>query len=231
MDINHFKRVEKKYLLDEVTYHKLIEVINPYLEHDEYFKTSINNIYFDNDNNDLIIKSLEKPIFKEKVRLRSYNVPRLTDSVFLELKCKYKGVVGKRRVKLKLQDFYLYQQGEYQTDNQIMREIDYIYKYYHLKPVIYIGYDRLSYKGISNSYLRITFDTNLRSRRTDLKLELGDKGTSFFKDDKYIMEIKTLGAMPKWLVDALSTLHIYPTSFSKYGEIYKHELKEMNKLC
>ncbi len=228
---NNFRRVEKKYLLDENTYHKLMDVIEPYLEHDEYFKSSIYNIYFDTKDNDLIIKSLQKPTFKEKVRLRSYGVPTLDDMVFFELKYKYKGVIGKRRVRMKLSDFYLYLNGKYKPNSQIMKEIDYVFKYYDLKPAIYIGYDRLSYKGLSKEYLRITFDSNLRSRREDLKLESNKKGKKLFSENKYIMEIKTLGSMPKWLVDALSKLKIYPSSFSKYGEIYKQELKEMKTLC
>lgn len=226
---NIFKRVEQKYLLTEQEYKLLFKKINKYLIKDKYFKSTICNIYFDTINNDLIINSLEKPIFKEKIRLRSYQVPNINDDVFLEIKEKYKGIVGKRRIKIKLKDFYTYLKTDnYDKDNQIMNEINYYFKYYDLKPAIYIAYDRISYCGKEDNTLRITIDSNLRSRNSDLKLELGDAGKCYFKDKNYIMEIKTLGSMPLWLVRSLSELKIYPTSFSKYGSIYQKELKERN---
>ena len=105
---NIFKRVEQKYVLTEQEYKLLFKKINKHLKKDKYFKSTICNIYFDTINNDLIINSLEKPIFKEKIRLRSYQVPSINDDVFLEIKEKYKGIVGKIIIKIKLKDFYTY---------------------------------------------------------------------------------------------------------------------------
>lgn len=228
---NVFQRVEEKYLLTKKQKELLFKKINSYLEKDEFFESTICNIYFDTKNSDLIVNSLEKPIYKEKIRLRSYQVPDLEDNVFLEIKEKYNGVVGKRRIKLKLKDFYNYLDNHAnQEDSQIMREIDYYFEYYKLIPAVYIAYDRKSYRGRENKNLRITIDTNLRSRKDDLRLELGDAGNKYFKKDYYIMEIKTLGAMPLWLVRSLSELGIYPTSFSKYGSIYAKEKTKEEEL-
>lgn len=228
---NVFKRVEEKYLITNKQKQLLFEKINSYLEKDDFYKSTICNIYFDNINNDLIINSLEKPIFKEKIRLRSYKVPNLDDEVFLEVKEKYKGVVGKRRIKMTLKEFYdYYENNKYDKNNQIMKEINYYFNYYDLKPLIYIAYDRKSYKGKDDRNLRITVDSNLRSRHDDLKLELGDAGKKYFEEDYYIMEIKTLGAMPLWLVRSLSELKIYPVSFSKIGKIYEKENKQKEEL-
>lgn len=227
---NIFKRVEEKYLLTKEQYNKLFKNIDKYIEKDKYYETTICNIYFDNDNNDLIIDSMEKPIYKHKVRLRSYNIPKIDDDVFLEIKFKYKSIVGKRRIKLKLKEFNDYiNKGIYDVDNQIMKEIDYLFKLYNLNKSYYIAYDRKSYREKNNSNLRITIDTNLRSRRDNLSLELGDKGDKYFDNEMYIMEIKTLGAIPLWLVNNLSTLGIYPISFSKYGSIYMKNKEEI--LC
>lgn len=227
---NIFKRVEEKYLLTKEQYNKLFKNIDKYIEKDKYYETTICNIYFDNDNNDLIIDSMEKPIYKHKVRLRSYNIPKIDDDVFLEIKFKYKSIVGKRRIKLKLKEFNNYiDKGIYDVDNQIMKEIDYLFKLYNLNKSYYIAYDRKSYREKNNSNLRITIDTNLRSRRDNLSLELGDKGDKYFDNEMYIMEIKTLGAIPLWLVNNLSTLGIYPISFSKYGSIYVKNKEEI--LC
>ena len=228
MNENVFRRYEEKYLLCEDDKNKLFAEISKYLEKDEYFESKICSIYFDNQNNDLIINSLEKPIYKDKVRLRSYGIPSLDDYVFLEIKNKYKGITGKRRIKIKLKDFNNYLNNNFIDNNsQIMKEIDYLFKYYNLKPNMFIGYDRLSYKGISDNYLRITLDSNLRGRYNNLYLEYGDVGEKYFKDNYYIMEIKTLGAIPLWLTRSLNKLKIYPTSFSKYGNLYKKYCKEM----
>ena len=229
MNENIFRREEEKYLITNKQKETLLRRIDKYIEKDKFYESTICNIYFDNKNNDLIVNSLNKPIYKEKIRLRSYKkTPSLNDEVFLEKKDKYKGIVGKRRIKMTLQEFYDYiNNHKVDNDNQIMKEIDYFINYYDLVPSIYIAYDRKSYKGRDNSSLRITFDTNLRSRKDDLYLELGDAGKKYFKEDYSIMEIKTLNSMPLWLVKVLSELNIYPTSFSKYGKIYENNNKEV----
>ncbi len=228
---NIFQRVEEKYILTKKERDQILEKIAPYIKKDKFYESKICNIYFDTCNSDLIINSIEKPLFKEKIRLRSYGVPSLNDDVFLERKEKYEGIVGKRRTKMKLKEFYNYlNTNNYDTKNQIMKEIDYCFKYYDLYPVIYIAYDRISYKGVYEKELRITFDEKLRSRREGLKLELGDKGDLYFKEDIYLMEIKTLSSIPLWFVKVLSELKIYPKSFSKYGNIYMKEINNKEEL-
>ena len=226
MDINVFKRVEKKYLLSEDLYQKLFEKMNNYITVDTYDFSTICNIYFDTDDYLLVNRSIEKPIYKEKVRLRSYGVPKKNSKVFLEIKKKYKGVVGKRRVSAPLKEFYKYfNTGKYpNVDTQIMNEINYCFKFYNLKPKVFLAYDRYSYKGKDDSNFRITFDKNIRSRTDNLYLEKGDNGMLLLDKNCYIMEVKTLGAYPLWFVQILSELNIYPTSFSKYGNVYKKQI-------
>lgn len=226
MDINVFKRVEKKYVLSEDLYQKLFEKINNYITVDTYDFSTICNIYFDTDDYLLVNRSIEKPIYKEKVRLRSYDVPKKNSKVFLEIKKKYKGVVGKRRVSAPLKEFYTYfDTGKYpNVDTQIMNEINYCFKFYNLKPKVFLAYDRYSYKGKDDSNFRITFDKNIRSRTDNLYLEKGDNGMLLLDKNCYIMEVKTLGAYPLWFAQILSELNIYPTSFSKYGNVYKKQI-------
>ena len=226
MDINVFKRVEKKYLLSEDLYQKLFEKINNYITVDTYDFSTICNIYFDTDDYLLVNRSIEKPIYKEKVRLRSYGVPKKNSKVFLEIKKKYKGVVGKRRVSAPLKEFYTYFDiGKYpNVDTKIMNEINYCFKFYNLKPKVFLAYDRYSYKGKDDSNFRITFDKNIRSRTDNLYLENGDNGMLLLDKICYIMEVKTLGAYPLWFAQILSELNIYPTSFSKYGNVYKKQI-------
>lgn len=227
---NVFQRVEQKYIISKEQRDNLLEKINEYVEKDPYFESKICNIYFDNNENDLMVNSLEKPEFKAKVRLRSYDVPNMDSQVFLEVKDKYKGVVGKRRIKLSLKEFYDYYENGLVKDNQIMKELNYYFKMFDLKPFIFLAYDRNSYYEKGNRNLRITLDSNLRSRYNDLRLELGDNGKKYFDEDTYIMEIKVMNAMPLWLTRILSELKIYPTSFSKVGSIYSKE-KESECLC
>ncbi len=218
-----FKREEQKYLLNKKQYSYLMKELKPYLEKDRFFDNTICNVYFDTEKDDLITHSLTKPIFKIKLRLRSYGVPKKNDLVFLEIKDKYKGIVGKRRVQIKLKDFYDFLEKEEYKESQIMNEIRYFFQFYHLIPKIFIAYDRKSYYSKEDANFRITFDSNIRSRREDLKLELGDAGTKYFKEETFIMEVKTLNALPLWFVSILSRLKIYPSSFSKYGSIYEKE--------
>lgn len=224
---NIFNRQEEKYLLTKNDKEKLLKKINQYIEKDKFYEATICNLYFDTKNKDLVIHSLEKPIYKDKVRLRSYNIPNLNDDVFLEVKSKYKGIVYKRRIKFILKDFYDYtKKKKIEKKSQIMKELDYLFQFYDLVPVFYIAYDRKSYKGIMDDGLRITIDENLRSRKEDLYLELGDAGKKYFEEEKYIMEIKTKNAMPLWLAHTLSELQIFPISFSKYGSVYSAYLEE-----
>lgn len=220
-----FRRVEQKYLITDKQYKELLKQINNYIEHDDYYESTICSLYFDNKNNDMLINSLEKPIFKEKIRLRSYGIPKSKSTIYLEIKEKYQGTVGKRRCKLSLDEYYKFLDHKLDCRSQIMKEIKYYFDLYKLEPFIFVGYDRFCYRGINNHNLRITFDTNLRYRFDNLKLELGDSGQSFFENKVYIMEIKTLDAMPLWLASTLSELKIYPTSFSKVGSIFQEKIR------
>lgn len=221
-----FRRIEKKYVLTEEQYNQLIKKIEPYFVMDIHGISTISNIYFDTINNDLIIKSIEKPIYKEKVRLRSYGLPTLDSNVYLEIKKKYKKIVSKRRVCMKLREFYEYlNNNKLPFNNQIMKEIDYCFKYYKLIPKMFIAYDRIAYYQKDNDDFRLTFDFNIRSRNKNLKLEKNVLNKELFDYKYYVMEVKTLGSVPLWFSDILSSLKIYPRSFSKYGEVFKKESK------
>lgn len=222
-----FRRVESKYLITQSQFKKILSKCKNYLEKDIYYKSEVLNIYFDTDNFELIRTSLGKPIYKEKVRLRSYKIPNDEDEVFLEIKKKYDGVVGKRRISLTLKEFKDYYFNHKNIkDTQIMKEIDYCFKKYNLKPQFFLSYERLSYRCKNDENFRITFDYNIKERCENLKLEDGIYGTNIISNKEYIMEIKSLECMPIWLCNILSEYKIYPTSFSKYGTAYNKKLKE-----
>ena len=218
-----FERTEKKYVITVSQKNELLSLILDRIKPDEYGKSNVNSIYYDTDDYRLIRNSIDKPVYKEKLRLRSYSVPNSDSTVFLELKKKYKGVVFKRRKTLKYSDALKYLYSHILPDNsQIMREIDWTMNFYKtLKPKMFIGYDRLAYVGKRDSNLRITFDFNLRFRTDNLSLDSGNYGESIIGNNYCIMEIKALNAMPLWLCLVLDNLKIYPSSFSKYGTAYQ----------
>lgn len=222
---NIFQRVEQKYLLTKEQFLALQNVLDTYFEKDKYYKSNIYNLYFDNTNNDIIINSIEKPPYKHKIRLRSYKEPTKNDEVFLEIKKKYKGTVYKRRISLTLEEWNDYYKKDIFPlhDTQIMKEIDYEIKYFKLKPTYFVAYNRISYYSKEDENFRITFDNNLRSRKTNLKLKDTKENKLYFDDEYYIMETKSLYGLPLWFTKELTTNNIYPKSFSKVGNIYSKE--------
>ena len=228
-----FQRYEKKYLLNDIQYEEAMNKLKDKLRVDEYGRTSICNIYFDTPDYRLIRTSLEKPVYKEKLRLRSYGIPLGSDNVYVELKKKYKDVVYKRRVKLDLAtaERYLYDNIHPAKGTQIMREIDWFLSYYHnLQPSMYISYDRIALYGLEDPELRITFDWNLMYRQDELWLGCGSWGNPILQEGYRLMEIKIPGAIPLWLSHILSELRIYPVSFSKYGRGYQLSLADNKKI-
>ena len=225
-----FRRVEKKYLLNMEQYERLRVALRDYIEPDDYPKSTICNVYYDTPDYLLISRSLEKPVYKEKFRLRSYGVPKETGKVFLEIKKKYDGVVYKRRVRAPEAEAVDYLSGGPAPDvknKQIMSEIDwFVHSYKGLGPGMFLAYDRLAFRGKEDPNLRITFDWNIRYRTDHMDLIYGDYGRLLYDEDYTIMEIKIPGAAPLWLTDILSQQHIYSTPFSKYGRCYEQMMRE-----
>lgn len=221
-----FKRYEKKYFLTEKQYRSFKEEIVPFVKPDKFGRYTICNIYYDTDDYALIRASLEKPVYKEKLRVRSYGVPENGSQVFIELKKKYDGVVYKRRMTA---DAYLCEpmlRGIYPSDRQtqISKEISYFQSLYRSSPKAFIAYDREAYAGKDDGELRITFDTNIRYRLDGLDLREGDYGEPLVTDGRILMEIKIPGVCPLFLSNILTRLKIYPTSFSKYGTCYREHI-------
>ena len=199
------------------------------MREDVYGRYSICNIYYDKDEDLLINRSMQKPSYKEKLRLRSYGTPDMNTKVFLEIKKKYRGIVNKRRISLQLQEAYDFvERGivptfESSVEKQICEEIRFFLMRYSLKRRLYLAYDRLAFSGIDDPSFRVTFDTEIMSRRKNLGLEEGKYGVRLLPDQLYLMEVKIHGATPLWFAKLLTEIGIRPVSFSKYGNIFKRE--------
>jgi len=230
-----FKRYEFKYLLTQEQKLKILKAMSPYMALDQYGHTTIRNIYFDTDHYRLVRHSIEKPAYKEKLRIRSYHQALPESAVFVELKKKYQHVVYKRRVSLpEAEAMQWMNPGQASPmSSQISEEIDYFLDYYQtLHPVVFLSYEREAFYAKDNSDFRVTFDENILCRQTDLSLTSTIYGTPLLARNMVLMEIKCSGGIPLWMTHFLTKEHIYKTSFSKYGRAYQTliypKLKEVN---
>lgn len=220
-----FKRYETKYMITLAQKQRILDAMAPYMALDKYGRTTIRNIYFDTDNYRLIRRSMEKPVYKEKLRLRSYAQATPDSPVYVELKKKYNGVVYKRRLAMPEQQAldWICLGGQMPADSQIAREIDYFLHFYEgLKPAVFLSYEREAYYCRDGSDFRVTFDDNILCRCQDLSLELPPGGENILPQGKVLMEIKCPGGIPLWMTQAMTRERIFKTSFSKYGIAYQN---------
>lgn len=218
-----FTRYELKYLVTKEQQKELLKLIDLYMTPDEFGQSSIYNLYYDTATFLLIRRSLDKPVYKEKLRLRSYLRADSDTQVFLELKKKHKDIVYKRRISLSEENATGYFENAFHLpDTQIGREIDYFKTIYEdLAPRVWITYDRQAFFGKQDGDFRITFDENILWREEDLSLCSEKYGNLLLDEDLVLMEVKVTGGMALWLTHFLTENQIYKTSFSKYGNVYK----------
>ena len=219
-----FERRELKYRITDAQRAALEAAFGARMVPDEHGESTICNIYYDTADYRLIRASLEKPAYKEKLRLRSYGVTEPGGEVFLELKKKYKGIVYKRRITLPedAAGEFIAGRAPLGEHGQIGREIEYFTAFYApLLPAVHLSYERSAWFSREDRDLRITFDKNIRFRQEDVSLTLPAGGRRILPEGESLMEIKAAAALPLWLVSELDALGIYQNTFSKYGEAYK----------
>lgn len=220
-----FKRYEMKYLLTPQQYAAVRAVIAGRLTPDAFGETTIQSIYYDTEDNRLVRASEEKPVFKEKLRLRCYGLNDDDRDVFLEMKRKYDGVVYKRRIACKEGGAENFFRGE-ASKTQIGRELAYFIRFYgKLSPKMLILCEREAFFE-KESDLRVTFDRNVRYRSTDLNFHTSLAGCPLLPGGTVLMELKTGAALPLWLCRLLSGENIRKQSFSKYGTAYEYECRK-----
>ena len=235
-----FKRYELKYMLTTEQKKKVLESMEPYMKLDKYGRTTIRNLYYDTDTYLLIRRSIEKPTYKEKLRIRSYSQATPDSTVFVELKKKFKHVVYKRRISLTNDEAMEWLSGKRHTDKhtQISEEVDYFLDYYKsLHPTVFLSYEREAYYSNDGTDFRVTFDDTILCRQDDLSLTSEVYGTPILPEGKVLMEIKCSGGIPLWMTETLSREKIYKTPFSKYGTAYRtrifpqtHKMNSYNML-
>lgn len=219
-----FQRNEIKYILTLEQKARILQAMEEHMALDRYGRTTIRNLYFDTDNYRLIRHSIEHPVYKEKLRLRSYAQLQGDDAVFVELKKKYHSTVYKRRVSMPYCQAlaWLCSRTVPAPPTQIGAEIDYFLDYYRsLQPVVFLSYEREAYYCKDGGPLRITFDDHILCRQEALSLEVPVYGVPLLESSKVLMEIKTSEAIPLWLTRVLTKEGLHKASFSKYGTAYQ----------
>ncbi len=219
-----FKRYELKYKLTRQQHSDLCDYMQDYMKLDSYGRHKISNIYFDTDDYRIIRASLEKPKYKEKLRLRIYGTPNEEKPAFIELKKKFNGVVYKRRISASQNEAisYLFDGKQAEHPSQIHKEIDYFIDSYDnlLMPRVYLSYEREAYYCEEDDNFRMTFDFNIKMRDTNVSLYDDADDTKVLDDDYVLLEVKTVQGLPFWLIEFFNQQNIYKTSFSKYGTAY-----------
>ena len=228
-----FERFEKKYLISQEQYLVLKDYLLTIAHPDEYGETAILSLYYDTPNFHLIRNSLDGPVYKEKLRLRSYGIPQDDSPAFIELKKKYEGIVYKRRTGMPYRDAISYLSNEsapHPSDTQIRREISWFCRMYTgIAPAMVISCDRTAWVGNADSAFRVTFDRNIRWRRDHLDLKYGTQGNDILNLHERLVEIKINQAMHLKMASVLNEIHAFPVSFSKYGLGYTAMVKGERK--
>ncbi|TCK93403.1 VTC domain-containing protein [Natranaerovirga hydrolytica] len=225
-----FNRYELKFLINEEVYAELINELEPYMVKDSYGDQdgyyTISNIYYDTEDNLFNYEKLKRQPFRQKVRLRTYNIPSLDCPSFLEIKKKHNGVVNKRRTVMALNEAYDFLNNDYKNEDiikfntsnhQILKEVLFLKNFYKLVPKVSLSYERQAFHAKEDKDLRITFDKNIRRRLENLRLEYGSEGEVYIRPDVFVFEIKVSEKLPLWLVKILSKYRCWMQSFSKYS--------------
>lgn len=243
-----FARKEMKYRLSAEQYRRLRAAIEEHLEPSEFGFSQVRSLYFDTPDYALIERSLDKPLYKEKLRLRIYGEAADDAQAFIEIKKKFEGIVFKRRVSMTLAAARSYLAGEpYERacakapladplaaeqslssrSIQIAGEIDFFKaRYGRLTPAMLVVCDRSAFADPSGGELRVTFDADISADHRAKTIRCTDGLEPLTDPGEVIMEVKNAGPLPQWLVDELSAARAYPQSFSKYGAAYLSLLRE-----
>ncbi len=229
-----FARREIKFLLTPDQRSRVLSAMEGRMAPDAFGKSTICSLYLDTPDYLLIRRSLEHPLYKEKLRLRSYGTQAPDGRVFAEIKKKYKGTVYKRRVALRAADAEEFPKRWIPGTDPNSREIAFAAgRYPNLAPRMMIISEREAYYASDDRDFRVTFDTDIRWRDTELSLMAGLWGNPLTGPDRILMEIKAGGAIPLWMCRVLSENQLYKTSYSKYGNAFaaisgKHTKENQN---
>ena len=223
-----FARVETKYLLTAGQAAALEEgLLRQGFRRADFGSPRIQSLYYDTAEYSLIRASLERPGYKEKLRLRAYGEPGTVARAYPEIKKKYRGVVYKRRTEMPVGEAMACLASGVLPEEagQVGREIGWMLQRYSLRPASLISYDRDAWFSDREPDVRVTFDRNLRFRNWELNLNSCSPGILLLPQEQRLLEIKTGRFLPLWLTGLLRDVNACRTHFSKYGIAYQRYIK------
>ena len=216
-----FKRFEEKFLITNEQAARIEAVLSDRMTPGQFHNYWVQNLYFDTDNWDVIQTSMQKPYYKEKMRLRCYGALEASDSVFLELKKKCAGITYKRRALLPMQALSQpLEEVLTEESSQIARELEFYLQSTAVTPKMFVAYRRRAYAGKEDAELRVTFDSGIRYRLDPLHFHQPEEGRLVLSEDYQLMEIKTLTSIPLWFARLCSENGVFAGSYSKYAACY-----------
>ena len=228
-----FARVEKKFLITEEQHAAITAALRLRgFAVQSFGSPTVQSLYYDTPDCLLVRRSIDRPNYKEKLRLRCYGEPEGGSAAYVEIKKKYAGVVYKRRTGLPLNDalsaLRLGQMPE--SAGQIGREVTWFVQRWGVSPKALIIYERDAWLSAMEPELRVTFDRDIRFRDEDFDMTRPALGTSLIAANQRLMEVKIPGVWPMWLHSLLAGLGVPQTHFSKYGTAYLNYLAPSARL-
>jgi hypothetical protein len=231
MQMNGSGRYELKYVLGRDQYRPLVEELASYMLPDPHAgqdgRYLVTSLYYDTADYKAYWDKLEGLRFRRKLRIRVYGdqTVRPDTACFVEIKQRTNRAIQKKRVVLSYSSAIalcgarMGPNGAPETDRVVIQEITYLSSVLQLQPACIVAYDRLAFNGTERDPgLRVTFDTNMKSRTQDLSL-LSDTDTAnhfFLPPQACIMEIKADGHVPLWLTKLAAKYSCTLRSVSKY---------------
>jgi SPX domain protein involved in polyphosphate accumulation len=239
-------KYEFKYIVPVSQMDELREAIKPYVELDEYaaimkdHEYTVRSIYYDTARFDYYYEKIDGYKIRKKIRIRGYNEQVGGDTVFMEIKRKFKEPIEKDREKLTFEVMKRLMAGEgakaygdVPDDHGVNGAGKFLFHVYrnNLRPVVLVIYDREAFFDRFKTDVRITIDKNLRSIAYPVIDDLySEKKVVPAIPGSFIFEVKFKDSFPGWLRPITGHLGLIRRSASKYVFcIDSHNLTESSK--
>jgi hypothetical protein len=239
-------RYEFKYIIPVGQIDELREAIRPYVRLDAFAEEmpnkeyTVRSIYFDSAHFDYYYEKIDGYKIRKKIRVRGYNVQKGGDTVFMEIKRKYKEPMEKSREKLTFEVMKRLVAGEgsrafgdVPDDHGVNGAGKFLYHVFrnNLKPVVLVIYDREAFSDRFKPEIRLTFDKNLRSIAYPTIDDLySEENVVYANKGNFVFEVKFNDHFPGWLRPITGRMGLLRESASKYVFcIDSHHLTESSK--
>lgn len=219
-------RVELKYVIPIFLKEKISRELSPFLELDSNsvdpeLGYKIHSLYYDSDSFICYRRKVDGEARRAKLRLRRYEYME-QNQCFLEIKINQENRIIKKRTFLPLDELMKSLRPlnplkpSHLAHDEVFQNALYLVRFYRLKPKIVINYSRLAFVGRFHPWLRVTFDTAIRSQREELSPESKIKGIYELPPHLCVLEVKYNGELPRFVEKILKKYNCRLQRLSKY---------------